>query len=425
MAATRTITPRVRHARITLGDEKGTALRWVHLFGEAPIHVRGAVWDMGASETDPEKNRWRFDDAVKSVEAQLADYHPPMLREHEHNGDGFGLMRRVRVLTRQEAAALGVKQASPRALYGGFEITDPVTLADYDNGRIQYVSPEFRALFRDDTGKVHSLFVAEVSRVSSPVLKHQQTPVSELRGVSLGEKSMKCSYSDRAAMAAKCAEYGVDPEKVEDLLTSLLEGIQVEEERHTGIAEAEENKALEDLRKAQEAEEIAKKEAAMAKGDAAELSDRVKRLETDLRTERTARLAAAFRADFPGTTEIQRASALKLAETDEKGARALLSDIVKSKPAVPAAVAAAMGPRTVGDSTVAPPTRGNASVTLSDDVAKDPAAAQKLYVSLSDEKDRAALIEQYKTARKISLSEAVAELHSGRSFPKGYTGAKA
>lgn len=410
------------HTRLVLGDDGDLRdLRWVHLFGEGPIHFRGKVWDMGAAETDPAENRWRFDDAVESVRSQLADYEPPLLTEHDHNGAGYGLMRRVRVLDREMAGKLGIRQSSPRALYGGFEITDPVTLADYDNGRIQYVSPEFRALFTDDAGKVHSLFVAEVSRVSSPVLKKQQTPVSDLRGVSLGEGNMKCSYHDRAAMAAKCAEYGVDPERVEDLLTSLLEGIQVEEEEATGMEEAEENKALEDLRKAQEAEEEAKKEAELAKSESAQLSDRLRRLEGEFAKAKREKLAASFRADFPTATEVQRAAALRLADTDESAARALLSDISKhvSRHTAPASATA---PRTVGGAAHAP-VGTQAGVVLSDDLARSPAKAREAFVALSDEADRGAFIEAYKTARKVSYSTAISELYSGAVAPRG--GAKA
>lgn len=409
------------HTRLVLGDDGDLRdLRWVHLFGEGPIHVRGQVWDMGAAETDPAENRWRFDDAVQSIVSELETFHPPLLTEHDHNGAGYGLMRRVRVLDREMAGKLGIRQTSPRACYGGFEITDPVTLADYDNGRIQYVSPEFRALFTDDAGTVHSLFVAEVSRVSSPVLKHQQTPVSELRGVALGEKAMKMSY-DKAAMAAYCAEYGVTPEKVEDFLTGLLEQVQVME-AEAGAASAEEGaetEAIEELRRAQEAEEEAKKEAAEVKAEAATLSDRLKRLEGELRSERRARLAAAFRADYPHTTEVQRNAALSLADTDEKGARALLSDITRTTGRVSAAVASATGPRVVGDSTVAPASRSGASLSLSEEITKSPAKAREAFIALGDQSERGAFLDQYRKARGISLSVALSEIYSGQFAPRG------
>ena len=133
-------------------------------------------WRFDADSTDADLLRFRFDDAVESLERWLADFAPAIAIEHTKDGTAAGYLRRIRVLTQDEAAAHGLQQSAPRMIYGGLDITSPKWADAFDAGEVPYVSPNIRALASTERSSepAYPFAIGEVSFVTIPQVKAQQ-----------------------------------------------------------------------------------------------------------------------------------------------------------------------------------------------------------------------------------------------------------
>jgi len=286
---------KVRSVSVCLADDG--ALRWVSLIPEAVIYAHGTRWDFAAAETDPDALSFRFDDAVESLERWLLQFAPPIAIEHDKNGTAAGYLRRIRVLSASEAAALGIEQRVPRMVYGGLDFTSPMWADRFDAGEIPYVSPNIRsyAATELDEFPAYPFAIGEVSLVTIPQIKANQVPVADMRGVSLSEgASMKMTMDE---CAAYCAENGMDQAAIIEMIGKLFAGAH--EEAHKLDPElAEDPEAV-------EAAAVAELERAAA----AEKTDEEKaetllaengRLKADLRAARKANAVAHVRVGLAG-----------------------------------------------------------------------------------------------------------------------------
>ena len=83
--------------RVQLSDG---GLAWFWALGDADIEYRG--------DTHPVGQRW--DEYIEAALAYLAEYQPPVLEHHDRESRPLGIVRRARVLTQEEAQALGIAQ---------------------------------------------------------------------------------------------------------------------------------------------------------------------------------------------------------------------------------------------------------------------------------------------------------------------------
>ena len=351
----RCIVPPMRSARhklrtieVNLGDD--SSLRWVSLLPEAVIHANGMAWDLASDVTDPETLRFRFDDVVASLHAWLAEYAPPVAVEHTKDGTAAGYLRRIVVLTREEAAELGINQPVGRMIYGGLDLTSERWAAAFDGGEIPYISPNIRAFASTETdADPRFIFgIGEVSFVTIPQIKTNQIPVAELRGVSLAESPMK--KMTMAECAAYCAENGMDEAAVAELIKLMFPELhQAAHEANPELAEdpeAVEAAAVAELERAAEMERVAEEEKEDEEKPEALLSE-ISRLKVALLKERKANALSAVTSDLKGR-KVSEATKAKLAEaylSDKVAYRSLITDLGAAPVAKVAPVAAA--PRTV------------------------------------------------------------------------------
>ena len=364
----RSASPKLRTIEIALSDDGG--LRWVSLLPEGVIHASGMAWDLAADETDPDALRFRFDDVVASLHAWLAEYAPPVAVEHTKDGTAAGYLRRIVVLTKAEAAELGIRQPTERMIYGGLDLTSERWAAAFDAGEVPYVSPNIRAFASTETAAdPRFLFgIGEVSFVTIPQIKTNQIPVAELRGVSLAEHPMM----KREDFAAYCAEKGMDEAAIAELVGKLFGAAH--EELHKANPElAEDPEAVEaaavaELERAAEMERV-KEEEEEAEEKPEALLGEITRLKAALLKERKANALAAVNGDLKGR-KVSDATKAKLAEaylSDKVAYRAMIGDL-GAAPAVKVA-AAAPAPRSV-----APIAPGSGGLTASlSDVLANPA----------------------------------------------------
>ena len=349
----RTSTPKLRTVTVDLGDDAG--LRWVSLIPRGIINAHGTRWDFDAEETNPDELRFRWEDAVSSLETWLSQFAPPVAIEHDKNGTAAGYLRRVISLTSAEAAAHGIAQPVPEMLYGGLDLTSPRWAEAFDNGEIPYVSPNIRAWAGTelDEAPTYPFAIGEVSFVTIPQIKSQQVPVAEMRGVSLSEGALMMT---REELTGYCADNGMDEAAIAALVAKLFPELhKADHEANPELAdapadldpEALEGAALELQKAAQDIEEEKKAEDAM-------LSE-VKRLKADLSAARRAVALANVKVALKGRS-VSAATESLLADAFVAGGgkfEALLKDLSTGKPA--AAPAAR---------TVAPMGRNSASVSL-------------------------------------------------------------
>jgi len=308
MAKKASISPRMKASTVDLRD--GSTLRWVSLLPEGPIHVRGTKWDLAADTTDVEKLQFKFDDWVSSLERWLTVYAPPIAIEHETNGMGAGYMRCIRVMTRDEAALYDIAQPCDRMVYAGLEVTSPTWAQRFDDGEVVYISPNIRAgATTEASDEVYLFGIGEVSFVTIPQVKSQQVPVAEMRGVSLSE-----GVTMKEKLAAYCADMGLDPAKVEELLRLVAAAAEAAPATEMAI----------------EVEAKKEDEAAMKRGE--ELAS----LKDEVATLRTANAIQAVRADLAGRrvsdTALNTLAAAYL--SDRAGYSALLKDLAPASAAV-------------------------------------------------------------------------------------------
>ena len=268
---------RIRTNEVNLADDG--SLRWVSLLPEGRINAHGTVWDLSADKTDADKLRFRFDDVVSSLEDWLQEFAPPIAVEHQKDGTAAGYLRSIRVLTKEEAAKLGIKQPSPRMIYGGLDVTSPEWAARFDAGEVPYISPNIRASASTelDGGARFPFAIGEVSFVTVPQIKTQQVPVAAMRGVSLSEGG-PMKFADM--MGAYCAELGLDQAKVEELLKMVSAAAMAEAPKLEEVSiEVEAKKEDEEAVKAEEEapmSEIASLRAELLRVKRAAASEKVK-----------------------------------------------------------------------------------------------------------------------------------------------------
>jgi hypothetical protein len=335
---------RIRTNEVNLADDG--SLRWVSLLPEGRINAHGTVWDLSADKTDADKLRFRFDDVVSSLEDWLQEFAPPIAVEHQKDGTAAGYLRSIRVLTKEEAAKLGIKQPSPRMIYGGLDVTSPEWAARFDAGEVPYISPNIRASASTelDGGARFPFAIGEVSFVTVPQIKTQQVPVAAMRGVSLSEGgAMK--FADM--MGAYCAELGLDQAKVEELLKMVSAAAMAEAPKLEEVSiEVEAKKEDEEAVKAEE-------EAPMS--EIASLRAELQRVKRSAASEKVKSAIAGRKVS--SATEALLTDALVAGKTATFDA--LLSDL-----APVSAKAAAAAPRTV--SPVAPGISHGNSLNLSE-----------------------------------------------------------
>ena len=335
---------RIRTNEVNLADDG--SLRWVSLLPEGRINAHGTVWDLSADKTDADKLRFRFDDVVSSLEDWLQEFAPPIAVEHQKDGTAAGYLRSIRVLTKEEAAKLGIKQPSPRMIYGGLDVTSPEWAARFDAGEVPYISPNIRASASTelDGGARFPFAIGEVSFVTVPQIKTQQVPVAAMRGVSLSEGG-PMKFADM--MGAYCAELGLDQAKVEELLKMVSAAAMAEAPKLEEVSiEVEAKKEDEEAVKAEEEaplSEVASLRAELLRVKRAAASEKVK--------------SATAGRKVSAATEALLTDALVAGKTATFDA--LLSDL-----APVAAKVAAAAPRTV--SPVAPGISHGNSLNLSE-----------------------------------------------------------
>jgi hypothetical protein len=335
---------RIRTNEVNLADDG--SLRWVSLLPEGRINAHGTVWDLSADKTDADKLRFRFDDVVSSLEDWLQEFAPPIAVEHQKDGTAAGYLRSIRVLTKEEAAKLGIKQPSPRMIYGGLDVTSPEWAARFDAGEVPYISPNIRASASTelDGGARFPFAIGEVSFVTVPQIKTQQVPVAAMRGVSLSEGG-PMKFADM--MGAYCAELGLDQAKVEELLKMVSAAAMAEAPKLEEVSiEVEAKKEDEEAVKAEEEapmSEVASLRAELLRVKRAAASEKVK--------------SAIAGRKVSSATEALLTDALVAGKTATFDA--LLSDL-----APVSAKAAAAAPRTV--SPVAPGISHGNSLNLSE-----------------------------------------------------------
>ncbi len=352
----RTSSVKMRTVSVDLGDDTG--LRWVSLIPRGVINAHGMKWDFDAEETNPDELRFRWEDAVESVQRWLLSFAPPVAIEHDKNGTAAGYLRKVVTLSQSEAAAHGIAQPVSEMLYGGLDLTSPKWAAAFDDGEIPYVSPNIRAWAGTelDEAPTYPFAIGEVSFVTIPQIKTQQVPVAEMRGVSLSEGyQMKMTMEE---CAAYCAENGMDEAAIAALVAKLFPELhKAEHEANPDLndeapadldPEALEGAALELQKAAQDIEETKKAEDAT-------LSE-VKRLKADLSAARRAVALANVKVAL-GNRKVSAQTESMLADAFLVGGgkfEALLKDL-----STPAARPAAPVARTV-----APMGRNSSSVSL-------------------------------------------------------------
>ena len=373
---------KLRTVSIDLGDDSG--LRWVSLIPRGVINAHGMKWDFNAEETNPDELRFRWDDAVASVQRWLLSFAPPVAIEHDKNGTAAGYLRRVVSLTQSEAAAHGIAQPASEMLYGGLDLTSPKWAAAFDDGEIPYVSPNIRAWAGTELDEVpeYPFAIGEVSFVTIPQIKSQQVPVAEMRGVSLSEGvPMKMSMEE---CAAYCAENGMDEAAIAALIEKMFPELhtaahaanpELAEATPAADPEALEGAALELQKAAQDIEEKKVEEDAT-------LSE-VKRLKADLSAARRAVALANVKVAL-GNRKVSPQTETMLADAFIVGGgkfEALLKDL-----STPTARPSASPARSI-----APMGRNAASVSLSEVMGRPERFAElsedaqwKLIVELSE-----------------------------------------
>jgi hypothetical protein len=388
---------KVRSVSVCLADDG--ALRWVSLIPEAVIYAHGTRWDFGAVETDPDTLSFRFDDAVESLERWLLQFAPPIAIEHDKNGTAAGYLRRIRVLTAVEAAALGIEQRVPRMVYGGLDFTSPMWADRFDAGEIPYVSPNIRAYAATEVDEfpAYPFAIGEVSLVTIPQIKSNQIPVADMRGVSLSEGATMGKMSMEEC-AAYCAENGMDQAAIIEMIGKLFAGAH--EEAHKLDPELAEDPEAVEAAAVAELERAAEMEKGEDDKKAESLLSEIGRLKSDLRAARKATALAHVRVGLAGR-KVSPVTESMLADAFLAGGGkfdAMLKDIGGARVAV--------APRTVA------PVAGSAkSVSLSD--VMGPANFAK-WDNLSDD-DQWALIQSLSEREKIAPHLAASWIRFGRT----------
>ena len=169
-----TIDLQSRAVRVRFDDSP--ALAWFWAMGRAAIEYNGQTIDMDGA----------WNERVGSALRYLDTFNPPFIENHNRDNRPMGVVRRGRVLTREEAADLGIEQEHPEALYLGVDLNATGQAAE-DAGELVYTSLGFDLAYDDERGDHWPMAIKEFSSVSVPHLKAGQIPRPSLRSIQLSE----------------------------------------------------------------------------------------------------------------------------------------------------------------------------------------------------------------------------------------------
>lgn len=209
-------------------------LRWASAMPYWPqgTHYQGAVYD--------------FYSNIERIRQQLTRqitekrYLPPVLIEHAHVGTVEGHVEDWRILSIEEAGALGIKQQAPMELYLGMVLLEPLATA-YDEGRLRGMSPDVRGTlvseepWVSEDGDQWDHFIAEFSAASVAHNK-RQTPAASLRGIQMAD-TCKVKMAD-----GSIEEYPVDAALPEGAVVMEDDAEDVDVKVDAGAASPSEDK---------------------------------------------------------------------------------------------------------------------------------------------------------------------------------------
>jgi hypothetical protein len=225
---------------------------WLWALGEGQIRYHGQTIDV---------TRERLDSMAESVEA----WTPPILREHDEDGPVIGYVTGARVLTRDEAQAVGIDQEHPAALYLAAEWLDEGRALD-ESGQVRYSSVGMRLDWEDDRGRVWPAALRELSVVRVPHVKAGQVPRPALAGITLSD--MEENMTDDTTEEVVAVE---EAEMAEPTLATMLD------ELYKLAAKLDEITAL----VSESRDDSRDAEAEMADPAAATMSDRLTKVERE------------------------------------------------------------------------------------------------------------------------------------------------
>jgi hypothetical protein len=330
----------------------------------------GRRWDLNAPKTDVDKLQFAWSDVVASLSGSR--WYAPVAIQHARNGRGHGLTERVVELTRAQAAKLGMAQEDARMLYAGLDVTDAELAADYDGGRLQYVSPGFTAGVVDDRGKRIPIQLSEISFVTVPH-RQGQTPISAMREVHLAGCTLEQTMEKIEALKKILADAGV----ADDIVAAAVAAIADE---------------------APLADEVETEVGTEGDGDVVEMSARERVLTAQLAEARLESAKARVDADLRGrvVSSAARTTLVNLASSKDAGYVALLSELAPAtthKTSLPT------------NRAISPQRTQTTSASLSDQgVARSRFAAAMS--GPNADADAVAVLEGVASARKISFAQA-------------------
>ena len=188
----------------------GGALSWMSCL---PIWPDGTKYD---GQTFDFASRLSEIEACLTEQIRGGAFQPAVIDDHNPSQSlARGIVRDFRILTSEQAGALGIPQKAPIEVYAGVEWSDPAYAAAYDAGSVLYTSPQIRGAvlgdvyaYADETGHEWPFFIGELSVTTQPVNK-RQTPTSALRGVQMSEggpmEGEQVSIDEIRAMRAELA----------------------------------------------------------------------------------------------------------------------------------------------------------------------------------------------------------------------------
>ncbi|MCP5041338.1 MAG: hypothetical protein GY944_09955 [bacterium] len=169
-----TIDLQSRAVRVRFDDSP--ALAWFWAMGRAAIEYNGQTIDMDGA----------WSERVGSALRYLDTFNPPFIENHDRDNRPMGVVRRGRVLNREEAAELGIEQEHPEALYLGVDLNATGQAAE-DAGELVYTSLGFDLAYDDERGDHWPMAIKEFSSVSVPHSNAAQIPRPSLRSIQLSE----------------------------------------------------------------------------------------------------------------------------------------------------------------------------------------------------------------------------------------------
>lgn len=316
----------------------------------------GVVFDLDAEVDDIENRRLTWDTTVASLSEWIALARPPVLMNHNSNGDNEGQSRRLVVLKKAQAEAHGIEQPTDEAAYVSAELVES-RLRAYDEGKNPTMSPHVQLGYVDSTGRRWPIVLREISFAADQRLKPQHarnlTSARLSEGAATEEGQMTPEQEAQiAALAEQVAALGAKVAELETAMsTAKAEG---EEEAPEGDgAQMSEAQTLETLR----AENAAlKSQLRKAEADAfvsATLAEReldaasgAKLHELYVESPTAAKAAAAFapvrgKAAAPAAAAAPRFTATKTGPAATIGAKLSEGEAPTTKAAIRAAAAAA------------------------------------------------------------------------------------